>query len=78
MEPLGDWTEACPWKSRLVLLMYCPDNGTHEEAVNTVGDKRRLLGSVPYEFLFAVWPGQWSSTARYFEDDDPAKVLERL
>lgn len=74
MMPLGEWIDLAPWRSRLLLIMrITPDD---VECFHTLGGKREALASDGA--LIAVWPGQYSSTARAFEPGDAAKVAEQL
>lgn len=58
---LGDWVDVCPWRSRLVLLVLV--KGGEVSQASSLSDKRQLLDTRGGT-LVAVWPGQWSSTAR--------------
>lgn len=71
---LGDWIEVAPWKSRLLLLI---DLDTKRQAA-TLGDKRTMLANAEGHRLIAVWPGQWSSSARGFVVGDAEKVADVL
>jgi hypothetical protein len=74
MTPLGEWIDLAPWRSRLLLIIRITADGM--EGFNTLGGKREALASDGT--LIAVWPGQYSSTARRFEPGDAAKVAEQL
>lgn len=73
MEPLGDWLDIAPWKSLTLLLI---DPHTFTQACR-ITDKRAILSDA-HAILIAVWPGEWSTSARYFEFGDHAKVLDVL
>lgn len=64
MEPVGDWIEIAPWKSRQVVLI-ATDPPTY---ANTITDKR-LLAATPGPLLVA-WAGRWSTSVRQVTDDE--------
>jgi hypothetical protein len=72
IEPLGDWLAIAPWKSRLLLLI---DVDTMTQAV-TIGDKREMLRTGGR--IVAIWPGQWSSSARVVVGQEVDWVLDVL
>jgi hypothetical protein len=75
IEPLGDWIEVAPWKSKRVTLL---DIDGKRQAL-TLADKRELLVDVAPASLWAVWTGQWSSHARAFNTTAAVdKVAELL
>lgn len=74
-EPLGDWIDVCPWRSRLVLLLL--EDGSLLRQATTLTDKRMALGYNGGN-LYAFWPGQWSSSVRLIEQSDREKVLRAL
>lgn len=77
---LGDWIDIAPWKSKLVMLMFVPDDeyALDYSAANTVADKRLLLAGSDKGTVMAVWPGRWSTTARIITERDVPEVLARL
>lgn len=75
-EPLGDWVEVAPWKARTLLILHVSADGDVSYAT-TVAGKRAIL-ALPGGLLVAVWPGQWSSTARIITSLDALEVAGRL
>ena len=67
--------QIAPWKSRHVLLI-AGSVAEGWEYANTVGDKRLMLSTGGP--LIAVWPGQWSTTARIFGPGDHKAVRDLL
>lgn len=76
MEPLGDWVDVAPWKSRHVLLIGV-DDLAHPVAALTLADKKHLLAASPH-LLAAVWSGQWSTTARRFTTAADVRAVAKL
>ena len=74
MDALGNWTEVAPWKSRLLLII---DTVTGEQS-STVTGKRQLLESGAPVDLIAVWPGQWSSSARCFGTVEAVEQVAKI
>ena len=75
MDPLGDWIDVAPWRCRRLLILRVMGNEIDQAA--TLGDKRKLVTEAAGT-LIAVWPGEWSTSARVFAPGDTAKVVERL
>ena len=70
-EPVGEWVEVAPWKSRMLLLL------SHEGTwAGTVREKRAMLASGGP--LFVVWLGQWSTTVRTLDGAELEEVARRV
>ena len=69
MEPLRDWIDVAPWRSRKLLLI----NPTELTQAATLTEKREMLPKDRL-LLIAAWPGQWPSSARYFGPQAAAAV----
>lgn len=72
---LGDWTDALPIKSALVVLLHVTRSG--DTWAKTVAEKRAMLASGTGQ-MFAFWPGQWSASVRMCDKRDRRALLERL
>lgn len=77
MEPLGEWAQIAPWKSRQVLLVAI--TGAVKESSNGVVGKRRILtDATDATLIIAMWSGEWSTAAREFNVGDREAVLVEL
>jgi len=72
----AEWLDVAPWSSRGLLFVHIERDGLVTQA-NAVGDKRELLQHAA-GVLLAVWPGEWSTTAKQVLPHERAAISERL
>lgn len=77
IETAGDWIDVAPWRSRLLLLIWCDGRGQDWQEARTLGEKRALLARTDGTLL-AVWPGEWSTTARLLTSEQRPAALNNL
>ena len=77
---LGDWIDVAPWKGRGLLLMFIPDDEYSMDMsyAISVTEKREVVGKSDMGTIVAVWPGQWSTSARVVAKSEVESLRARL